>query len=415
MKTRDGLAVSKRIPALTLESRIKLAVREHLRRLGFHKDGDGRLVPPGDGKEYLRALHSLQRRDRLVKEQSFIAEEWPKLREYFADGSDVIVSRVAPRLELIEADTWQSRLFRLASLTWSVPVSGGYGRRLRFLIWDQSNGKLMGIIGLGDPVFNLRARDALIGWTAKDRQERLVNVLDAYVLGALPPYSFLLGGKLVACLLRTKEVRDVFRRRYSKARGVISKKRKHPALALVTTTSALGRSSVYNRLALNGHTFFRSIGYTSGWGHFHIPQSVFDLVRQYLQARRDAYATNNRFGDGPNWRLRALRHGLSLIGLNADLLCHGVGREVFVCEMASNAKSFLTGRARQPRYNGLLSVEQVAGLAKARWLEPRAARRPEYRYWSKNMILRAVTPAPSFVYDLAGDSREDRAIAYVTR
>lgn len=403
------------IPALTLEAHIKRAVREHLRQLGFQKDGDGRLVPPGDGKKYLRALHSLQRRERLAKEQSFISEEWPRLRDYFADGSEVIVSRIAPRLELIAADTWQSRLFRLASLTWSVPVSGGYGRRLRFLVWDQSNGKLMGIIGLGDPVFNLRARDALIGWTAKDRQERLANVLDAYVLGAVPPYSFLLGGKLIACLLRTKDVRNVFERRYGKARGVISKRRKHPELVLITTTSALGRSSVYNRLALNGHTYFRPIGYTSGWGHFHIPQNVFELVRRYLRLKRDPYAANNRFGDGPNWRLRALRRGLSLVGLDPDLLCHGVAREVFVCELALNAKDLLAGRVRHPSYKGLPSIEQVAGLAKARWLEPRAARHPGYHNWSKDGILQALTPQPPFMYDPVGESREGRAIAYVAR
>jgi Druantia protein DruA len=38
-------------------------------------------------------------------------------------------------------------------------VSRGYGRRMRFLIWDQSNEKLIGLIVLGDPVFNLRVRD----------------------------------------------------------------------------------------------------------------------------------------------------------------------------------------------------------------------------------------------------------------
>ena len=77
----------------------------------------------------------------------------------------------------------------LASLTWSVPVSNGFGRRLRYLVWDESNGKLMGLIAIGDPVFNLAARDKLIGWTSKDRNSRLVNIMDAYVLGAIPPYN----------------------------------------------------------------------------------------------------------------------------------------------------------------------------------------------------------------------------------
>ena len=92
-------------------------------------------------------------------------------------------------LQPISSDTWEGDLFRLASLTWSVPVSNGFGRRLRFLVWDNHNGKLIGIIAIGDPVFNLSVRDNLIEWDVKARGERLVNIMDAYVLGALPPYS----------------------------------------------------------------------------------------------------------------------------------------------------------------------------------------------------------------------------------
>jgi Domain of unknown function (DUF4338) len=71
--------------------------------------------------------------------------------------------------------------------------------------------KLIGIIALTDPVFNLTVRDSLIGWSSKDRKQRLAFMLDAHVLGAVPPYNTLLGGKLVACLVRSTDVRDIFR------------------------------------------------------------------------------------------------------------------------------------------------------------------------------------------------------------
>jgi hypothetical protein len=58
-------------------------------------------------------------------------------------------------------------------------VSAGFGRRLRYLVWDKGHNKLLGIIGLGDPVFNLKARDDVINWNVKDRGRHLVNVLDA--------------------------------------------------------------------------------------------------------------------------------------------------------------------------------------------------------------------------------------------
>jgi hypothetical protein len=263
---------------------------------------------------------------------------------------------------------------------------------MRFLVWDEHNSKLIGLIALGDPVFNLKVRDLEIGWTTNDRKKRLVNILDAYVLGALPPYSQLLGGKLIASLLRTKEIRDTFKSRYAKSRGLISGKRKCPSLVMVTTTSALGRSSVYNRLTLNGCQILRSVGYTSGWGHFHIPDDLFSFVRRFLSAHDHKYASNNRFGDGPNWRLRAVRKALSLAGLDPNLLRHGINREVFLSHLASNAKGVLRGSAKHPKYDKLPRVSEIGQLARERWIIPRAMRRPEFSHWRAQALRKKLSP-----------------------
>jgi hypothetical protein len=45
------------------------------------------------------------------------------LIKYFASGKDIDVARLSPVLQRISSDTWESELFRLAALTWSVPVS----------------------------------------------------------------------------------------------------------------------------------------------------------------------------------------------------------------------------------------------------------------------------------------------------
>ncbi len=380
------------IPALSLESRIKRRLRDHLRKLGFVKTGNGQLAPPSETKESLRAMHQAQREELLKEERGFIKAEWPRLKKYFANGDEIEVARICPRLEMIAGGTWQSRLFRLAGLTWSVPVSEGYGRRMRFLVWDEQSGKLMGLIALGDPVFNLKVRDELIGWSADDRRKRLVNVLDAYVLGALPPYNRLLCGKLIACLIKTREIRDAFAERYADKLGIISQEHKHASLCLVTTSSALGRSSVYNRLSINGQRFFESIGYTSGWGHFHIPQSLFETMREYLESIGHEYADNHRFGDGPNWKLRAMRHALISLNVNPDILRHGIKREVFICELATNARKILAGKAIRPHYDQLLSVAEVAEMAKERWVEPRARRCQEYRQWRSEWLINQLNP-----------------------
>jgi Domain of unknown function (DUF4338) len=373
---------------LTFDTHIKRKLSQHLDAIGFRNHADGGIRPPSITKNRVRLMHRFQRLERLRAEGEFIADAWPRLREYFADGADVDPVKISPRLELIKAGTWQSELFRLAALTWSVPVSQGFGRRLRFLVWDQWNKKLIGLIALGDPVFNMKVRDQEIGWAVRDREERLVNVLDAYVLGAVPPYNVLLGGKLVASLLRTKEVCRAFARKYGSSRGIISRRRKHPSLTVISTTSALGRSSVYNRLAINGTNYLRSVGYTSGWGHFHISPELFELLRKFLSARDDNYAKNNRFGDGPNWKMRAIRKAFHLLGIDENLLRHRIGREVFLCFLADNAKEFLCGREKHPQFKTLQCVSEVAAQALTRWVIPRAERLPEFRSWRKRDLRR---------------------------
>jgi hypothetical protein len=369
------------IPALSAEAILKRRVRAHLRTLGFTKDASGHLVPPISSKESIRALHRVQRRERLRIQREFIKDHIKGLRRYFASGVEIEPTSIKPRLELIESGTWQSDLFRLATLSWSVPVSAGFGRRLRYLVWDEQNGKLIGVIALGDPVFNLKARDDLIGWNAKDRARRLVGIMDAYVLGALPPYNQLLGGKLVSCLIRTREVRNDFAAKYASTRGIISGKKKKAQLVMVTTSSSLGRSSIYNRLKLDGREYFAPIGFTGGWGHFHVPDSLFGSLRDYLRAAEHAYVDGHKFGQGPNWRLRTIRAAFDALGFDADMLRHGIQRELFACHVATNAEKVLRGESHHAVYRHLKTVEEVGALARERWLIGRAARMPTYRAW----------------------------------
>ena len=127
-----------------------------------------------------------------------------------ASGTDVDPDKIRPVLIEVQPDSKEELLFRYATLHWSIPVSSGYGRRLRFIVVDEYNEKLIGVLGLGDPIFNLGKRDSWIGWSKDDRRERLHQIMDAFVLGAVPPYSYLLCGKLVAMLAASDQVRGRF-------------------------------------------------------------------------------------------------------------------------------------------------------------------------------------------------------------
>jgi hypothetical protein len=385
--------------------RLKKKIRAHFKRLGFERTPDGSLSLDDTSKDAYRAFHEPQRLMKLKKNSAFIRANANKLINFYANGDDVEPHLIRPELELVGAESWQSDLFRFASLQWQIPVSDGYGRRMRFLVWDRSNDKLIGLIALGDAVFNLSCRDNLIGWNHRERSDRLCNLMDAYVLGAVPPYNLILGGKLVASLVRTQEVKRHFESRYSDSVGVISGVRKKPKLVMVTTTSALGRSSVYNRLKLDGIDYLRSIGYTSGWGHFHISDDLFLEIRRYLASLGDAYADGHHFGSGPNWRLRAIRKAFRLLGLSPELMRHRLVREVFVCDMATNSRSYLRGDSKKALFGKkLLDVDHVAALALDRWVIPRAERRAEYREWRREQLLASFS-GPRAKSNLSNGSR----------
>lgn len=369
------------------EAKLKRKLREHLQSLGFTKSDAGELQAPGNTKDVIRSLHSGQRADRLSANQDFISLKSVKLMKFFASGKEIDPENISPVLERVSSGTWQGDLFRLAALSWSVPVSNGFGRRLRYLVWDENNGKLMGLIAIGDPVFNLAVRDKLVGWDSHDRSSRLVNVMDAYVLGALPPYNFLLGGKLIACLLRSRDLYDDFARVYGNTVGVISQKKKKARLLAITTTSSMGRSSVYNRLKLGGIEYLKSIGYTGGWGHFHIPDSLFIELRDYLRDMDHTYADHYAFGNGPNWRLRTTKAALSALGFKDNLMKHGVQREVFISQLAENATSILQTGKGKPDLTSLLSAKEIAERAIERWMVPRSIRNSEYRDWESSNLF----------------------------
>lgn len=367
------------------------ALHAHLRNCGFTKNGHGYKMEGVVSKEIIRELHMSLREERLEADREFLSTNVPLLRDYFARGCEVDPRKIKPKLIEVIGNSVESRLFRLATKFWSVPVSQGFGRRMRFLVMDEQNNKLIGIFALGDPVFNLRARDQWIGWDVQDRMQRLISVMDAYVVGALPPYSYLIGGKLVAALAASDEVRKAYDKKYLESKSIISDTKKHAKLVLVTTTSALGRSSLYNRLSIpNGPEYIR-IGATAGYGHFHLSGDIFEMMRRYLKQTRHPYSSAHQFGQGPNWRFRVARVALAKIGLNANqFMQHGIEREVYAVPLAENWKEILLGK--QSRVRAIhIRADEIAEYCLSRWMVPRSERDKRYLDYDPSTVLQELT------------------------
>jgi len=328
-------------------------------------------------KDSVRQAHLVQRGQLLIEAQEFITEKEEVMLEQFAAGSEIDPSKIDPYVVPVRTP-FETDVFRYASLQWSVPVSAGYGRRNKFLVKDRQNGKLIGIFALGDPVINLGPRDQTVGWTAEDRKLRLYNVLDAFVLGAVGPYRELLGGKLVALAAISNETREFIFNKYNGRQTGISKTLKDPTPVLITTTSSLGKSSIYNRLTFNGKLMFHPVGYSAGYGHFQFSEKLFKDLATFIRLTEfDPKKVDNAFGSGPNWRFRLIGTALKKLNLPADMLKHGVGREVYLVPLAENWDEFLRGETKEIKsFN--LPLSEISEYYRTRWAIPRAARRPEF-------------------------------------
>jgi hypothetical protein len=349
----------------------------------------------GTTKASVRASHASQRAEIFRREFPTLGDRVRGLLDRFANGNEVEPGRIEPMLVPIAPNTADAELFSLATLLWSVPVSKGYGRRMRYLVVDGHNGKLIGLLALGDPVFNLKARDAWVGWTVEQRKRRLVDVMDAFILGAVPPYNRLLGGKLVAALIGSAEIGEAFEVKYGGSTGIISGETKKARLVLVTVTSALGRSSLYNRVVLREAPFdsqsrtlvrLDRIGATRGFGHFQLSDELFVRLRSYLGQCQHPYVTAYQFGQGPNWRMRVLRVGLEALRLDPSVLNHGIERDVFAMCLAANTREYLRGEDAEPSLDRP-ALATIVAAARERWIIPRALRVPDFRDFRRQDLL----------------------------
>ncbi len=367
-------------------SDLKQLVLRSLREQGFRLKG-GQLLPPSDlSKDSLRQLHRTALDHKLERSKPGLVRYQEELIQSIASGSEVITEKISPVLVEVQPDSREELLFRYATLHWSIPVSSGYGRRLRFLVMDTQNDKLIGVIGLGDPIFSLGARDSWIGWTKEDRQDRLHHVMEAFVLGAVPPYSSLLCGKLVAMLAASNQVREAFLSKYGGNRSVIRQRPLAGQLVSITTASALGRSSIYNRLKFRDRKMFHSVGFTQGSGEFHFANGLYAALHEYAVQHCDPTAKNDLWGKGFRNRREIVKKSLPKLGLSSDWLYHGVKREVFVVPLAKNARQFLCGEETDPIWYDQ-PVQELSDFFQERWLLRRAEWDRRYLDFERDSFL----------------------------
>lgn len=371
MEQKHDFAIATKSP----EEKVRLLIIRDLLRLGWQMNLSGRRVlikpPEHYDKQVIRDSMHVKRQESLVEHREWIDSHLKFARQNLADGPTAWNSSIEPVVELCTAQE-QLDLFRILRFYWSSPYSEYVGRRVKLLVRDNAlPGKpLIGIAALGSSIVHIPARDSWIGWDKDTRTQNLIYTMDAYVLGALPPYNHLLGGKLMSYIVASNEVRELFQRKY---RGKVTRicNRTANRLACIFTTSLYGRSAQYNRLKYNGDLLYIPIGHTKGYGTLHLTNETFEAMRQLLESR--SILVTNRFGDGPVWRMRLIRTAADLLGFDADfLLRHSFERAIYAVPLAHNTKAFLRGEHTRLMYYDYPLADLVSHW-KSRWLRGRKA------------------------------------------
>jgi len=360
---------------MSLEERVTFFLVGDLARLGWRlkpcSQNSFEFVPPTTyNKDVVKKAMAYARNDVLSKQHIWIQKHLPMAQKSLASGRVVLTSQIRPRIEVCTHER-QHDLFRLFRYYWSSPYSEYVGRRLRLLIRDDGikDSPVIGIAALGSSIIHIPDRDKWIGWETKTRTDRIVYIMDAYVVGALPPYNYLLGGKLVAYILASNEVRDIYKQKYVNQKTLI-KERQADNLVLIVTSSLYGKnSSQYNRLKYNDDLLYQPIGATEGFGTLHISSQTFAAMKALVESK--GISISYKFGDGPNWRMRVIRAACDSMGLDGEIILrHSFQRGLYALPLAENWKSFLLGDAEMPVYKNM-PLEKLVEYWKERWLRQR--------------------------------------------
>lgn len=340
--------------------------------------------PSGSSKGTLRQIQKKGRLEQISYHKKFLKEYFSLAKTYCRDGKDITPEDIKLELREVKSDSFEEILFRWWNfIWWSIPYQRSYGRQMRFVLWDKTHDASFGLISLKSPVLKMSVRDNSLG-IPKDELDIWVNrSMSAQRVGALPPYNELLGGKMVALALTSNEIKEAYREKYKDYISIIKGRKLKPDLLFITTTSAFGKSSLYNRLKYNDETVAESLGYTQGSGTFHIPEELYIELLDFLKDK--GFDVNRGYGYGPSRKLKLISVSLKHLGLS-KFEYHGIKREFYLFPLAKNLRDIIQKKRKPISFDR--PFYRLADYWKERWAVPRAKRMLEWKDFRRDTFFK---------------------------
>ena len=260
------------------------------------------------------------------------------------------------------------------------------------------------------------------------------NIMDLGVCGAVAPYNELIGGKLVAALMGSTEVRNLFKSRYSgkkyKFPSIIASSSKGKAvfrdanLMCLTTTSLYGvASSQYNKIIFLKKDFpeletdvvwseakkNKQSQKTKGQGVYHFSNQTSKLLNILTRKKKGYVEVNNKFGEGTSPKLRKARVGIECLvdnsksNINLDtFFAHSIQRKNYIFFHEKNILKKMIDQKKSFSNISSSKAENITSAWIKRWLIKRIKR--------NETLEKLVTLGPDFIHNQLYFESKDNVI-----
>jgi hypothetical protein len=318
------------------------------------------------------------------------------------------IESLDPYVEIVEDAKESTKWAAVRRMIHTMDFTANPGRNVKINVKDRVSGKLLGQISLASDVTAMGVRDNFIGWTKDNKfvDGKLNNTTIASTIVCTQPlgYNFL-GGKLIAMMTTTPEVRAYWKEKYKNV------------LIAVGTTSLYGIHSQYNGIPL-----FKTLGESAGKISLKPDDKFYDPWHQWIKEHHaewyDENITEERARNGANMgyerngpvsgiKQKILGKIFKECGIKANQYHHGFKRGVYFAMMYENGNEFLRNE---------ISEDQLV-------MKDKFKQGNEYiqKWWKKHAISRytklhdegRIKPEHLFYIDAIGMSWEEMKEKYL--
>jgi len=319
------------------------------------------------------------------------------------------IESLDPYVEIVDDPKESTKWAAVRRMIHTMDFTANPGRNVKINVKDRVSGKLLGQISLASDVTAMAVRDNFIGWTKDNKfvDGKLNNTTIASTIVCTQPlgYNFL-GGKLIAMMTTTPEVRAYWKEKYKNV------------LIAVGTTSLYGIHSQYNGIPL-----FKTLGESAGKISMKPDDKFYDPWHQWIKENHSEWYDENitreraRNGASMGYEANGPVSGIKqkILGkifkecsIKANEYHHGFKRGVYMAMMYENGCEFLRNEITEDKLI----------------LKDKFKQGNEYiqKWWKKHAISRytklhdegRIKPEHLFYIDAIGISWEEMKAKYLS-